>query len=256
MKKIWVSVIVLLILLVVIVVSGCDGNSALSSESANVNVNLIGQQQGIWVNGQGKVMATPDIATLRLGIEAQTTTVAQAQSQAADAMDKVMDSLTGNGISEKDIQTQRFSIQRVTRWDSQKQEEIILGYRVTNIVTSKIRELDEVGTIIDDVAIAGGDLTRVDSIGFSVEDPSNYQEEARAKAMADAKIKAEKMADLAGVDLGKPTYITESSYIPSPIYPREFAEEAIPAAPQVTTSISPGELEVSVSVQVAYRIVD
>jgi len=217
------------------------------------NLNISSQQQGIWVTGQGEVMAVPDIATLRLGIEAEEESVAEAQIQATEAMDKVMTALTENGIARNDIQTQYFSIQRVTKWDRVQEEEVVTGYRVTNIVTAKIRDIDKVGAIVDAVAMAGGDLARVDSISFSVEDPTDYYEEAREEAVADAKTKANQLADLAGVTLGKPTYISESFYAP-PIVSRAGYE--MEEAVAIETPISPGELEISLSVQVVYSILD
>lgn len=212
-------------------------------------VDLNSQQEGIWVTGEGKVAVTPDIATLWLGIEAQAETVAEAQSQAAEAMNSVTTALTDNGVDEKDIQTQYFSIDQVTRWDSDKDEEIVVGYRVTNMVTAKIREMDKVGSIIDAVAAAGGDYTRINNISFSVDDPSPYYDEAREEAMADAKAKAEQLADLAGVELGKPTYISEGAIYPPVIYRDAGMEAAAPSTP-----ISPGEIELTLTVQVAYAI--
>jgi len=199
------------------------------------------------------VAVVPDIATLRLGIEAQEATVAEAQSQAVEAMDKVMAALTDNDVDEKDIQTQYFNIRQVTRWDNVKNEEIVIGYQVTNMVTAKIREIDKASVIIDDVAKAGGDFTRIDSISFSVDEPSNYYEEARKEAMADAKAKAEHLAKLGGVSLGKPTYISESAQTPPIIYRDAMIEAAVPA-PAPATPISAGELEISLTVQVVYAI--
>jgi len=92
-------------------------STATAPVSQPLNINVGSQQTGIWVNGQGKVTVTPDIARLSLGVSAQTTTVAEAQSQAAAAMTRVMAALTGAGIAAKDIQTQNYSIQQVTRWD-------------------------------------------------------------------------------------------------------------------------------------------
>jgi len=158
-------------------------------------------------------------------------------------------------VADKDIQTEYFSIYKVTRWDPDTEQEMVLGYRVSNVVTAKIREVEEAGTIIDAVARAGGDLTRVDDISFSVDDPSVYHEEARQEAMADAQAKAEQLARLGGVRLGKPTYISENIYMPYPVY-REAAME-VPAAPAAPpTPISPGEMEISLTVQVAYAILD
>ena len=251
-KKKWLAVIGLVSVLAVVTLSGCNtGNPSLGELPSELQLNLNNQQEGIWVSGRGEVTVTPDIATLRLGVEVQAVSVAIAQFQAAGAMDEVMAALTDNGVAEKDIQTQYFSIRQVTKWDRDKEEEIVVGYRVTNKVTAKIREIDKAGTVIDAVAAAGGDLTRIDSIDFSVDDPSAYYEEARAKAMADAKAKAGQLAELADAKLGKATYISESSQAPPPIYRQDIYEEAIPTA---TTPISPGEMEISLTVQVAYAL--
>ena len=256
MKKIWLVVIGLALILAVVGVSGCSSDGAvLSGSNGELKINLNSQQEGVWVSGNGKVMAVPDVAILRLGIEAQEASVAGAQTQAAGAMDSVMAALMGEGVAEKDIQTQYFNIRRVTRWDNVKEQEIVIGYRVTNMVTAKIREIEKTGTIIDAVAVAGGDLIRIDSIGFSVDDPSAYYEEARQKAVADAEAKAKQLAEVAGVKLGKPTYISENVYMPGPIYRQDMVEMAA-GAPAVETPISPGELEISLNVQLAYAILD
>jgi uncharacterized protein YggE len=249
-KKSWLVAISLMLVLAIAGLCGCSAGPTTIG-----TVDLNSQQSGIWVSGTGKVTVTPDIATLRLGIEAQAETVAQAQSQAAEAMNEVMTALADSGIDDKDIQTQYFSVRQVTRWDDFKDKEIVIGYRVTNMVTAKIREIDKTGSIIDAVAAAGGDLTRINSIDFSVDDPTAYYEEARQKAMADARAKAEQLADLAGVNLGKPTYISEG--VQAPIYPREvYYEGAAVPAPAPTTPISPGEIELSLTLQVAYAILD
>lgn len=255
MKKYWLVVIGLVLVLAIVGLSGCGaGNTSFGELPSELRLNLNSQQEGIWVSGKGEVSVTPDMVTLRLGIEAQAATVAEAQTQAAEVMDRVIAALTDNGVAKKDIQTQYFSISQVTRWDREKEQEIVVGYRVSNMVTAKIREIDKAGLIIDAVAATGGDLTCINSIAFSVDDPSAYYEEARQKAMADAKAKAEQLAKLAGVRLGKPTYISEGIQVP-PIYPRGVYEEApIPAAPP--TPISPGEMELSLTVQVAYAILD
>ena len=242
MKKNWLVGISLALVLAVVGLCGC---------AAPEQINLVSQQEGIWVSGQGVVTVTPDIATLRLGVEVQAATVAIAQSQAIEAMDEVMAALTDNGIAEKDIQTQYFSIRQVTKWDRDEEEEVVIGYRVTNMVTAKIRDIDKAGTIVDAVALAGGDLTRINSIDFSVDDPTAYYKEARDKAMSDAKAKATQMAELAGVTLGKPTYISESAYSQPPPIVR-MAE--MTAAELAETPISPGEMEISLTVQVAYSI--
>jgi uncharacterized protein YggE len=249
MKRKLLWVLGLTLVLAVVGLCGCGPRTTTVD-----NVQFSSQQTGIWVTGTGEVTATPDLATLRLGIAAEATTVAEAQSQAIDAMDKVMESLKDNGVDEKDIQTQYFNIRQVTEWDRIEEEEKVTGYRVTNMVTAKIREVDKAGTIIDAVAVAGGDFTRIDGISFSVDEPSAYYEEAREKAMADAKDKAENLAELGGVSLGKPTYISEGAAVPYTIYRDVTMEAAAPVPAPTPTPISPGEIEISLTIQVAYAI--
>jgi hypothetical protein len=101
----WASLIVVAALLVGL--SGCSDTTGAQP------INLTGNQQGIWVSGEGKVEVTPNIANLSLGVTVQAATVAQAQSQATTAMSAVMSVLTSNGIAAKDIQTENFSIQQI-----------------------------------------------------------------------------------------------------------------------------------------------
>jgi len=248
MKKFWLVAVSLVMMLAVVGFSGCSGAT---TTIGTVDINS--QQSGIWVSGTGEVAVTPDIATLSLGIEAQADTVAEAQEQAAVAMAAVMASLADNGVAEKDIQTRYFSIYPVTRWDDYKDEQVIIGYRVTNMVTAKIRDVEQAGMVIDAVAAAGGDYTRVNNISFSVDDPTAYYEEARQDAMADARAKAEQLANLAGIGLGKPTYISEGTIYPPVVY-RDAGMEMM--APAATTPISPGEIELTLTLQVAYAIAD
>jgi len=256
MKKVWLLVAGLVIALAAVGLTGCNSDGVTYTElPSNLEISLDSQQEGIWVGGTGEVSAVPDIAMLSLGIEAQEASVSEAQSRANEAMSAVMDALTGNGIAEKDIRTQYFNIQKVTNWDKDREEQIVIGYRVTNMVTAKIKEMEKVGAIIDAAVTAGGDLTRVDNISFSIDDPSVYYEEARKQAIADARTKAEQIAELTGINLGKPTYVSESSQGISPIYRQDYYLES-GASPSAVTPISPGEMEIILNVQLAYAILD
>jgi len=254
MKKRWLLALVLILGLVLVGASGCTFGTTEGVSTSGLKVNLSGQNEGIWVTGLGEITVVPDVATLRIGIVAQEASVSEAQAQAASAMGKLIDTLRENGVAKKDIQTQHFSIQKVTRWDRESEQEIVIGYQVSNMVLAKIRDLDKTGAIIDAAAVAGGDLTRIDSISFSVEDPSEYYQEVRGKAMQDARAKAEQLAELGGVKLGKPTYISEGAV--SPIYPRAVYEKVAGAPAQAETSISPGEMDISLNVQVVYAILN
>lgn len=263
MKKVWLVTSTLALLVVSVGVSGCypvQLGAAHSMPAPMSDVKLgdqfgviwSQQQVGLWVTGEGKAKATPDTTLLTLGIEAESATVAQAQQQAANAMDAVMKVLKGKGVADKDIQTQGFSIYPVRRWLEKEQREVTTGYRVNNNVTAKIRDLDKVGSTIDAVTQAGGDLTRISGINFLVDDPAPYYKEARDKAVADAIAKAKQMAGASGVMLGRLIYISENAvYIPSV---RNVYMDAAKAAAPTSTPISLGELEYQLNIQMVYEI--
>jgi len=254
----WKSLIIFFMVLSTIAlgVAGCESLSPPSSAPgalSQVRGILNQQNTGIWVTGEGKVSVVPDVVILNLGVEAQAESVAAAQSQAATAMAAVVAELDRFGIANKDIKTQYFSITPVRRWSEKDGQEILIGYRVTNTVTAKVRKIDDAGPVIDAAAAAGGDYIRINNISFTVDNPSAHYDGARVRAMADAAAKAKQLADLANVKLGKPTYISESG-VSVPVVKDFYPGAAIPSPAAPPTSISPGETEISISIQVVYSI--
>jgi hypothetical protein len=130
-------------------------------------------------------------------------------------------------------------------------EQVIVGFQVTNQLTARVRDLDAVGGIIDDVAKAGGDLTRFQGVGFSIEDTRALQDQARAAAVADLLAKANQIASLAGVKLGEAFFITETGGL-SPF--EGGGRVAFATALAVPTPILGGEIDVVVMLQAAFDI--
>lgn len=250
MKKKRMAVLALFLAAVVVAQAGCVSLGRTSTGEDLAALRGSGQS-GISVSGEGKVMATPDVATLSLGVEARAKTVADAQQQAAKAMDAVMSSLTGNGVDKKDIKTQYFNVRQDIRTVNQVQT---IDYVVSNSVTAKIRKVADVGKIIDASVAAGGDLARVQSVSFNVDDQTPFLNQAREKAVADAKAKADQLARLAGVKLGNPASISESggATAPRPLALPAAADSKGGGAQE--TSISPGEMQITLNVQVRYTI--
>jgi len=269
--KIKLGIILLIAAIAILVLAGCSSvgaqqstvtpsvpppaqasiNASPSTALPPVNFN-VSNQTGVWVSGVGTVMVAPNIANLNLGVSAQASKVADAQAQAAVAMSKVISALTGNGVDQKDISTRFYNINPVTRYDNTTQQSIITGYQVSNMVNVIVRSIDKVGTIIDATAAAAGDLIRINGISFSVDNPDQYNSQARTLAMNDAKAKATQLSGLAGVTLGRPIYITENS-AGSPI-PYQISAPAASASAGVVTPVNPGQVSVTVTVQVAYSI--
>ena len=223
-------------------------------------------QTGISVTGSGKASAAPDLAVLNLGVEAFAGSVTEARDRAAGAMDQVVGFLLTSGTAEKDIQTRHFNIsprytsREITRClgpdntDCFKdRERVIIGYQVTNQLSVKVRDLNAVGSRIDGVTAAGGDLIRFQGVNFSIEDTQALEVEARAAAVADLMAKANQIADLTGVALGKPVFITEvSQSAPKTLAMTDRAFLGVEAA--VETPILTGELDVVITLQARYAI--
>lgn len=255
MKRNWLLAISLALILAMVGLCGCSQGSPIELPKG-LQVNLNTQQEGILVGGKGEMTVPPDVASLRLGVEAQKATVAEAQAEATEAMDEVLAALKDSGVAEKDIQTQYFDIREVRERLELGGERKVVGYEVTNRVTAKIRDIDKVGTIIDAAAKAGGDYIRMHGISFSVEDPLAYHEELREKAMADAEAKAKQLAELAGVTLGKATCISEGIQVPRTwdVYMEIMGGMAPEQEEAAAPPISPGETKISLTIQVAYAI--
>ena len=216
---------------------------------------------GIWVNGQATVTVEPDLVLLNIGVEAIAETVAEARAEAADAMDAIVAAVKGHGLEDQDVQTQSINIwpqyeyPEVTSGGTRTRKQVLVGYTVSNSARIKIRDVDAVGTIIDSVAEAGGDATRIDGINFSIEDPKPFMTQLREEAVQDAVAKAEHLASLTGVEVGNLIFIGEAGGGT----PRDqgFLRESMAysmAASDSPTSISGGELQLSLNVQAAFSI--
>lgn len=255
-----IAALIALVALAALVAAACGGSESAagsptqsggtSSEALAVIPADGDTTTGISVSGQGIAAAAPDIASLSLGVSTRADTARQARDDAAASMADLIASLEDNGIAEKDYHTSQFSIDPDIDF-LPNGEEVIRGYRVTSLLSVTVRDPDRVGEVIDDAVDAVGDPIRVQGIAFSIEDAAAVQSEARAQAMADARARAEELAELAGVSLGDPIAISESS---SGGQPPIFFEAFAAREGEVGTPISPGQLEVTVTVQVTYAI--
>lgn len=203
---------------------------------------------GIAVGGRGRVTGIPDTLQIQVGVTVSRRSVADAMQEAADLADALLAVLDEEGIAEQDIQTLEFSI--FPEYDYQFDRERLIGYQVTNLFEVRVRDLDAAGSVIGAAAAAGGDAIRIRNVRFVLEDDSALVREARAAAWQDAIVKAQELADLAGVSLGPPLSITES-FIPGSTSFR-YDEEYLSAA--LGPPVEPGELTVDITIQVQFSI--
>ena len=199
----------------------------------------------ISVTGEAKISAPPDLAQIDGGVTSEAKTAREASEANNAAMGKVLLALKGAGIDEKDYQTSRLSLQPQSSSKSNGPP-TITGYRASNRVTIRLRDVTKVANVID--TLVGAGANDIGGINFMVSQASKLLDEAREKAIADARRKAEIYAKAAGVTLGAPLSISESG-APAPIVFRRMAAGVAESAP-----VAPGEETLQLSVSVSWAI--
>lgn len=224
----------------VLVLPGLSVTSVVRAQSASE------PRQSISVSGDARIDVEPDQAEVEGGVTSEAKEAGAAAAANAKAMAAIIEALKGAGIADKDIRTMRFAISPV--WPPNRTPAMqITGYRASNHVRVKIRDVSRAATVLDTLVNAGAN--DVGGISFLVSDPDKHLDKARVDAMADARRKAEIYAKAAGVTLGAPLSISESAEtVPGPIAYRSMA----PAAPGAI--VSPGEQTLRVNISVTYQI--
>ena len=230
---------------------GADGDSPAAAGLRSGSAIVYDTNSGIHAAGTGTVSGEPDVAVLSLGVEALRDTVREARDDAARALAAIVAELREAGVAEDDIRTAHFSIN--PRYDYLRDgEQELIGFQVTNTLNVTLRDLNATGDVVDRAVSAGGDLTRVQSVGFRIEDTGALEEEARILAIEDAVAKADLYAERLSVSRGPLVSISESSYDAFPVAEARFAM-AMDSAGQATQFFG-GELEVTVRVQTVFAI--
>jgi uncharacterized protein YggE len=169
------------------------------------------------VTGEGSITVSPNYAQIRSGVTTDAKTVKEASDANTKLMSAMVQALLSFGIAQKDIQTSQFSIEPIYTSQSKLSgysADKLSGYRVSNQVRVTVRQISQVGEILDRLIKAGA--TDVGNIAFLVSEPEKALDQAREAALADARRKAELYARVAGIRLGRVAWITESSsYVPA-----------------------------------------
>jgi uncharacterized protein len=202
----------------------------------------------ISVTGEATVSVAPDQAQIDGGVTSDARTAREASDANNAAMGKVLLALKGAGIEEKDYQTSRLSLQPQFATPSKASERAqgILSFRASNRVTVKIRDVTKVANVID--VLVGAGANEIGGIHFTVTQASKVLDEAREKAIADARRKAEIYAKAAGVTLGEAISISEEG-APVPVFRGKVASPMAAGAP-----VAQGEETLSVTVNVSWAI--
>lgn len=211
----------------------------------------------ISVSGTGIVSETPDTARVSLGVEARNESLKTAQDDVSRRIESVTNTLTGLSVGADDIQTSNYSIYPVPEYDRNGNYEGIEHYEVSVTLDVTARDLDSLGTILDETVGAG--VNTIGGISLFVDDTSTAASQARAAAMEDARARADEYANASGVLITGVYSIVETS-APQPkseemaMDASLMAESDAAGAESRTVPISPGSSEIRVDVNVIYTI--
>ncbi|MBA5777872.1 SIMPL domain-containing protein [Stappia sp. F7233] len=200
--------------------------------------------------GRGTVTAAPDMAFVTSGVVSDADTAAEAMKANSAAMTQVVDAIKGAGIEARDIQTSGFSVSpryaQVKRTNGEEHLKIV-GYRVSNGVTVRVRDLSKLGSLLDTMVADGAN--EISGISFQVSDADKRRDEARKEAMADAIRKAKLYAEAAGVELGRILSINEqwANVRPQPYFTARAEKALSDAAPPVEAGEETLDVQVNVS---------
>ena len=215
-------------------------------------------EQTISVSGSATASSNPDTLVIVLGVESEAKTANESLSENSNSLNSVISSLTNSGLSEDDIQTSNFSIYPM--YDSIKDfngnwQQVLTGYRVSNILSIQTDKIDSAGDIID-AAVSSG-ANRVDNVSFQLSD-EKYQkisDDLIADAINDATQKAEKaLVPLKQKIVGVKSVVIHDNVVPYYDSPMRasfdgFAESSMKSAP-----IMSGDEEIITNVSVVFYI--
>lgn len=222
---------------------------------------VYGQEEGnddmnpptISVTGEGRVSAAPDIAELNFGVQVQAQRTAQAaMEQLAESMESIIAAVEAEGVEERDIRTQQFSLSPQYNWNDG--EQTLRGYQANQTLRVKVRDLEKISTILGAATAAGAN--QAGNVQFTTDDPDDLLAQARDEAIAEAKAKAEKLADQLGVDLGdiRGFYESQGGYQPPMPMMMRAEDSAMGGGAEFATPLPAGENETVVQVTITYEL--
>jgi len=225
---------------------------------ANTYSQSIGQSaRSFSVSGEGTVAVVPDIAEFTFGVLTEGgSDLTVLQNENAAKINQVIDFLKANGVDEEDIQTQNLNISPRYQYSSCRGGNVcppptIVGYTINQSVRVKVRDLDNVGELFSGVVNNGANTAS--NLQFTIDDPTEFENQARAEAMEEAERKAKATAEAAGFRVGKLLSISEFGGGPTPYYGIGGALESF-RADSVAPTIEPGTEEIKITVNLFYEI--
>lgn len=216
----------------------------------------------ITVSGEGEVQVKPDLGMFSFSVRAEGKDAAEAQTKSAEKINAILAAIKEGGVAEKDIKTTNYNLAPKYKYETSTctayycppVNPTIDGYEVSQMVEVKVRDLAQAGALISKAGEKGA--TDMSNLQFTVDDESASKAQAREKAIADAKTKAEKLAKDLGMRIVKMTsFYEQDGGMMYPMYDRAYANEAMGGDfKSISPEMPTGENTVKVIVNMTYEI--
>ena len=205
----------------------------------------------ITIGGTGTAYVAPDTAEITVGVVTEEADAARTHAENAAQTARVHNAVRALGVADRDIQTVHYDFsQRYDMRDGSRSE--VIGYTAQNSVVITVRDLNNVGKIID-AALANG-ANRIDSLNFTASDTSAAKNEALTDAVHGTKEKAQAVASALGVRLVRIANVYADTQADMPRNENYMPMMMAKGASAAATPIAPGELSVAATVNVTYVV--
>jgi len=216
----------------------------------------------ITVQGEGEIDARPDIGMFSFSVLAEGADATTAQTKSAESINAILAALKEAGVEDKDVKTENYMLNPKYKYENvvctnysycPPSNPVIDGYEVSQMVTVKVRNLEKAGDLISMSGEKGA--TNISSLQFTIDDESVVKAEARAEAIADAKEKANQLAQDLGVRIVRMTGFWEEQGGYYPMMERGYGGTMMDAkAESVSPSMPVGENLVKTTVSITYEV--
>lgn len=196
----------------------------------------------------GEVTRVPDIVRINAGVVTQAPTAVEAIRQNAARMERVRAALARAGVAPRDIQTSNISLQPDYR-HAENQPPQLIGYRASNEVNVRFREIAESGRILDALVAEGANQINGPNLG--IDRPEAALDEARVAALANARARAELYARAMNMRVHRVLLVSESGATLPPPMPMQRMRAGMSEA---DTRVEAGEQVLSVSLTVSFEL--
>jgi uncharacterized protein YggE len=206
----------------------------------------------ITVSGIGTASGEPDVAYIELGVEMMNADLGAAYTEAADAMNNVIDALVELGIERADIRTSSVNVYPQDNYNPETGQPTDRTYRVSNTIRITVRDVENVEPVINTAVNAGANS--IYNFNFGILDTVSLEQSARENAVTNARERAEQLASALGASVGRPVVVSESYGASNPVLPYAGRGGAGYDMAQSSLPVESGQLDVTVQILVTFEL--